>query len=361
LFDPSVSTELKLIRTFKEPTYHFYFYYNKIYFYGYNPALEEREISTWDPNAINNSSLNIETLQANVAAIWTNIAVSKTGTIASFRTTASTIVEIIRDGIIRHVTIPSGIWQNPVFMGEICYAFLSSASTTGCLRIDLQNPNYPIVNQLTLPVSLIWTNPKVIGSDIYAFASASNINILKIHDEVEFYNILTYRGQPLTQIGYDKMENQIGDRINISASNTLFSSLAKYTFASINARVTTTVNINLTTGGLLTIDGIVTVAGDIALVKNQTVLKDNGIYIVASGAWARHTDFAKENINCFDYKLILVTDGTINGGRVFTITEDFYSVGLIDISFYETPFSPRQIPGKIPIIEREENVNHIAN
>jgi hypothetical protein len=155
------------------------------------------------------------------------------------------------------------------------------------------------------------------------------------------------------------MENQIGDRINISASNTLFSSLAKYSFAAANARVTTTANINLTTGGLLTIDGITTVAGDIVLVKNQTNQKENGIYVVASGAWTRHTAFANENIDCFDYKFILVTDGTVNSGRVFTITENFYSVGLLEISFYETPFSPRQIPGKIPIIEREENVNHI--
>jgi hypothetical protein len=42
--------------------------------------------------------------------------------------------------------------------------------------------------------------------------------------------------------------------------------------------------------GLLTIDGIVTVAGDRVLVKNQTAAADNGIYVAASGAWARSAD-----------------------------------------------------------------------
>ena len=53
-------------------------------------------------------------------------------------------------------------------------------------------------------------------------------------------------------------------------------------------RVATTANIALT--GTQTIDGIAVVAGDRVLVKNQTTPANNGIYVVAAGAWARSTD-----------------------------------------------------------------------
>ena len=47
---------------------------------------------------------------------------------------------------------------------------------------------------------------------------------------------------------------------------------------------------NITLSGTQTIDGIALVAGDRCLVKNQTAAADNGIYVVAAGAWARSTD-----------------------------------------------------------------------
>lgn len=55
-----------------------------------------------------------------------------------------------------------------------------------------------------------------------------------------------------------------------------------------NVAVATTENIALS--GLLLIDGYQTVAGDRVLAKNQTDKTDNGIYIVAAGAWTRSTD-----------------------------------------------------------------------
>lgn len=53
-------------------------------------------------------------------------------------------------------------------------------------------------------------------------------------------------------------------------------------------RVATTAAITLS--GTQTIDGIGVVAGDRVLVKNQTAGADNGIYVVAAGAWTRATD-----------------------------------------------------------------------
>ena len=55
-----------------------------------------------------------------------------------------------------------------------------------------------------------------------------------------------------------------------------------------SVRVATTGNITLS--GTQTIDGVVLVAGNRVLVKNQTTTNQNGIYVVAAGAWARAVD-----------------------------------------------------------------------
>lgn len=55
-----------------------------------------------------------------------------------------------------------------------------------------------------------------------------------------------------------------------------------------SARVATTANITLS--GTQTIDGVAVVVGDRVLVKNQSTASQNGVYVVASGAWSRALD-----------------------------------------------------------------------
>ena len=55
-------------------------------------------------------------------------------------------------------------------------------------------------------------------------------------------------------------------------------------------RVGTTANITLS--GTQTIDGVAVIAGDRVLVKNQSSGVNNGIYVVAAGAWSRASDLA---------------------------------------------------------------------
>jgi len=81
-------------------------------------------------------------------------------------------------------------------------------------------------------------------------------------------------------------------------------------------RLATTANDTLS--GLAARDGVTPVAGDRVLVKNQTTTSANGIYIAAAGGWARSADAntAVELTNA----TVLVEEGTVNGGDVFTQT-----------------------------------------
>ena len=60
-----------------------------------------------------------------------------------------------------------------------------------------------------------------------------------------------------------------------------------------SCRVGTTANITLS--GTQTIEGVVLVAGNRVLVKNQDNAAENGIYVVAAGAWSRSTDMDASN------------------------------------------------------------------
>ena len=58
----------------------------------------------------------------------------------------------------------------------------------------------------------------------------------------------------------------------------------------VKASVTAATTANITLSGAQTIDGVSVVAGNRVLVKNQTNATQNGIYVAASGAWARSSD-----------------------------------------------------------------------
>lgn len=78
--------------------------------------------------------------------------------------------------------------------------------------------------------------------------------------------------------------------------------------AKLSVRAATTANITLS--GTQTIDGVALIANDRVLVKNQTTNTQNGIYVVAAGAWARaaDADTTPELVSAFTF----VEQGTVN-------------------------------------------------
>ena len=86
-----------------------------------------------------------------------------------------------------------------------------------------------------------------------------------------------------------------------------------------SARVATTTAITLS--GAQTIDGVSVVGGDRVLVKDQASAIANGIYIAATGAWARATDF-DDSTEVTAAAVIPVEAGGVNGDKAFILTSD---------------------------------------
>lgn len=86
---------------------------------------------------------------------------------------------------------------------------------------------------------------------------------------------------------------------------------------------------NVTLSGLQTIDGVSLVAGDRVLVRAQTTDTENGIYVVASGAWARSAD-ADTNSD-LEGAVVYVDMGTVNVGKRFAQSTAPVDVGTTPI------------------------------
>ena len=107
--------------------------------------------------------------------------------------------------------------------------------------------------------------------------------------------------------------------------------LAKLDFKH-SALVATTANIVLS--DIQTIDGVLLPADARVLVKNQTVAKDNGLYVVpAAGAWKRSWD-ADNSLEVTPGLFISVEKGTVNGDSVWQLVTDGPIVlGTTDLLF----------------------------
>ena len=98
-----------------------------------------------------------------------------------------------------------------------------------------------------------------------------------------------------------------------------------------SVRAATTADITLS--GPQTIDAVSVVAGDRVLVKDQSTGANNGIYVVAAGAWTRATDFAQSG-SVKSGLVTFVTEGSVNGDKPFWLTtNDPITLGTTSLVF----------------------------
>lgn len=94
-------------------------------------------------------------------------------------------------------------------------------------------------------------------------------------------------------------------------------------------------NIDLTTGGTLTIDSVATQVGDRVLVKNQSDPAENGIYVVAANAWSRSED-ANSDAEVTAGMFTFVAEGTANADSGWVLsTNDTITLGTTGLTFVQ--------------------------
>ena len=109
-----------------------------------------------------------------------------------------------------------------------------------------------------------------------------------------------------------------------------------------SVRLATTVNITLS--NTQTIDGVLLSVGNRVLVKAQTTGSQNGIYVVASGAWARSDDavqdkitggsftFVEEGTEYADTGWVVSTNNPITVGTTAIVWTQFSSAGTVSVN-----------------------------
>jgi hypothetical protein len=100
-----------------------------------------------------------------------------------------------------------------------------------------------------------------------------------------------------------------------------------------SVRVATTANITLS--GTQTIDDVAVIAGNRVLVKDQSTGSQNGIYVVAAGAWSRSTD-ADASSEVTGGMFTFVSEGTVNADSGWVLsTNDSITLGTTALTFVQ--------------------------
>ncbi|MCP1443721.1 phage-related tail fiber protein [Pseudomonas sp. GGS8] len=76
---------------------------------------------------------------------------------------------------------------------------------------------------------------------------------------------------------------------------------------------------NVVLNGAQQIDGVAVVAGDRVLLPNQTLAKDNGLWVVSNGNWVRTSD-ASTSAKVTPALTVMVEEGTVNGDSLWHLT-----------------------------------------
>lgn len=111
-----------------------------------------------------------------------------------------------------------------------------------------------------------------------------------------------------------------------------------------SARAATTGAVAL--NGAQNVDGIALQVGDRVLVKNQADATQNGIYVVAAGAWARATD-ADQNVDVTAGMVVEVEEGALQAASIWKLTTpNPINLGASLLSFADitTGYAPLNSP-----------------
>ncbi len=137
-----------------------------------------------------------------------------------------------------------------------------------------------------------------------------------------------------------------------SAVNSLFrysnDLLSRYRFAKVVPVAASTENVNLSVGGSKTIDGYLCTENTAVLLKNQSDPTENGVYKVGS-TWTRYPGYDAVTPTALRNTLFVISNGSENIGKVYYCNNDLVTIGVDDIAFTESIYSPKDYPKTIMV------------
>lgn len=90
---------------------------------------------------------------------------------------------------------------------------------------------------------------------------------------------------------------------------------------------------NITLSGTQTIDGVAVIAGDRVLARAQTLGQNNGIYIVAAGAWSRSSD--ADSATDIRGSRVPIEQGTLYADHQFQLATDSITLNTTPLVFVD--------------------------
>jgi hypothetical protein len=161
------------------------------------------------------------------------------------------------------------------------------------------------------------------GIYIWANGSASTRASDMSNGSVQKEGTMTYVQDGLTQNEILYAINIGGNNITIGTNPNTWGEIGSGSgggSGAIKSPVKYATTANITLSGEQSIDGTATSTSRV-LVKNQTTSSQNGIYVTATGAWARSTDMSTGS-TIEGGTMVYVTDGTVNGDNLFGLTTE---------------------------------------
>lgn len=142
-----------------------------------------------------------------------------------------------------------------------------------------------------------------------------------------------------------------------ATKNYVDSKVAGGVVSSMTTKAASTANI-ATMSGTTTIDGVALSVGDALLVKNQTTAAQNGVWVIASGAWTRHPSMA--TWAQVPGMIVSVEMGTVNADTIWLSTADpGGTLGTTAITFVQIP-GPSDIQAGAGLSRTGQALNVVA-
>lgn len=224
-----------------------------------------------------------------------------------------------------------GVSGNTTVGGTFGVTGATTLSSTLAVTNDLSvNTNKFTVasatGNVTAAGTLSVTGATTLSSTLAVTSNATVGGTLGVTGVATFGNVIDMNAHKITNLAEPTADSDAATKYYVDAARSGLD---------VKQSVKAATTANITLSGTQVVDGISLAVGDRVLVKDQTTGSQNGIYVVASGAWSRSTD--ADNTPSGEVTsgmFVFVEQGTVNSDCGFVLTtNDPITLGTTALDF----------------------------